>query len=598
MAPSPSLQGGTVVGVTIESDGSAIADTIGVISVTVDLGVNRIPRAALVLEDGDMPGGDFPVSTSGTFRPGASIRISAGHDGRETVLFEGIVVKHGITVGGANVSSLVVECRDAAVAMTLGRRNRRFGKGTVSDAIGALIGEYAGLTARVDRTSVEFTELVQYDCSDWDYLVSAAEASGLLAIVEGGEVSVAAPETGGSPVLTVTWGADLVDFEAEMDARWQPPSSLAASWDPVTQSLVTRTSSPVDLGLQGNVKSGALARAVGATLPDTLQTSVPLDPSEVDGWVRARMTRAALARVRGRMTFEGSALARVGSLIELAGVGARFEGNVWVSSVLHEISGGSWTTEVEFGLDPFAFSERKDLMAPPAAGRTAGVSGLQIGVVKALEGHPAGEPMVQVTLMAPTLSGEDGVWARLAAFHASDTFGAFFLPEIGDEVVLGFLNDDPSHPVVLGSLYSSKRATPYPLADTNFPKAVVTREKLRLEFDDEKKVLTLETPAGNRVVLSDEAKSIRLEDQNGNVVEMAEGGITLNTPKDLVLEAGGKVSVKAGSTLDLEATSDLNAQGMNVTCKGSSAFTGQGGSSATLEGGGQAVVKGALVMIN
>jgi Rhs element Vgr protein len=597
MAPSPSRQGSTVVGVTIESDGRAIPDTIAVISATVDLGVNRIPRAALVLEDGDMPGGDFPVSSSGTFAPGASIRISAGYDGQEALLFEGIVVKHGIAMSGSNVSSLVVECRDAAVAMTLGRRNRHFGKGTVSDAIGALIGEY-GLTARVDRTSGEFTELVQYDCSDWDYLVSAAEASGLLAIVEGGEVSVAAPDTHGRPVLTVTWGADLVEFEAEMDARWQPSSSLGASWDPVTQSLVTRTSPPVDLGLQGNVTSKALAQAVGANRPDTLQTAVPLAPSEVDGWARARMTRAALARVRGRMTFEGSALARPGALIELAGVGSRFEGNVWVSSVLHEISGGSWTTEVEFGLDPFAFSERKDLMAPPAAGRTAGVSGLQIGVVKALEGHPAGEPMVQVTLMAPTLSGEEGVWARLAAFYASNTFGAFFLPEIGDEVVLGFLSDDPTHPVVLGSLHSSKRATPYPLADTNHPKALVTREKLRIEFDDEKKVLTLETPGGNRVVLSDEAKSIRLEDQSGNVVEMAEGGITLTTPKDLVLEAGGKVSAKAGSTLELEATADLKAQGMNVTCKGSSAFTGQGGSSATLEGGGQAVVKGALVMIN
>jgi uncharacterized protein involved in type VI secretion and phage assembly len=269
-----------------------------------------------------------------------------------------------------------------------------------------------------------------------------------------------------------------------------------------------------------------------------------------------------------------------------------------VSSVLHEIAEGSWTTEVEFGLDPFPFAERKDLMAPPASGRTAGVSGLQIGVVKALADHPGGEPMVKVTLMAPTLSDEAGVWARLGSFYASSTFGAFFLPEIGDEVVLGFLNDDPSYPVVLGSLFSSVHPTPYPLADDNFTKALVTREKLKVEFDDEKKVLSLITPGGNSVVLSDDGKSITLKDQNGNVVEMTESGITLDTPKDLVLKAGGQVTVTAGSSMSLKASTDLKAEGLNVTCKGSVGFKGEGGASASLEAGGSAVVKGAMVMIN
>jgi Rhs element Vgr protein len=597
MSPSPSLQGSTVVTLTIESDGQAIPDSIAVVSVTVDKGVGRIPRAVLVLEDGDMPTGDFPLSNSGTFSPGAVIKISAGYDGLETLIFEGIVVKQGIAMKGTNVSSLVVECRDRAVAMTLVRRNRQFEKSRLSDVLKKLIVDYR-LSASVEDTTNGFEGLVQFNCSDWDYLVSAGEAVGLLTIVEAGTVSVKAPDTGASPVLTVTWGVDLIAFDAAMDARWQPPSSVGWAWDPTTQSLLEQSASPRDLGLQGDLTSEALAEAVGANVGDTLQTPVPLQSGELANWSAARMTRAALARVQGRMTFEGSALATVGSLIELAGVGARFNGKVYVSSVVHEIGEGSWTTEVEFGLDPFPFAERKDLMAPPASGRTVGVSGLQIGVVKALAEHPDGEPMVKVIYMAPALSDQGGVWARLASFYASSGFGAFFLPEIGDEVVLGFLNDDPSYPVVMGSLFSSNRATPYPLDDENPIKAVVTREKLKLEFDDDRKVVSLLTPGGNSVVLSDEDKSITLTDQNGNVVEMTESGITLDTPRDLVLKAGGQVTVTAGSSMSLKASTDLKAEGLNVTCKGSVGFKGEGGASASLEAGGSAVVKGAMVMIN
>jgi phage protein D len=325
MSPSPSLHGSTVVTLTIESNGQAIPDSIGVVSVTVDKGVGRIPRAVLVLEDGDMPGGDFPLSSSSTFVPGTSIKISAGYDGEETALFEGIVVKHGIAMTGANLSSLVVECRDKAVAMTLGRRNRQFGKGKLSDALKKLLGDYP-VSAAVEETTTDFEGLVQFNCSDWDYLVSAAESVGLLTTVESGKVEVKAPDTSSSPVLTVTWGVDLIAFEAAMDSRWQPPSSVGWAWDPATQSLVDKRSSPLALGLQGNITSASLAEAVGAILPDTLQSSAPLEAGEVAKWSAARMTRAALARVQGRMTFEGSALATVGALIELAGVGNAFPG--------------------------------------------------------------------------------------------------------------------------------------------------------------------------------------------------------------------------------------------------------------------------------
>ncbi len=53
--------------------------------------------------------------------------------------------------------------------------------------------------------------------------------------------------------------------------------------------------------------------------------------------------------LRGQMRFQGSALARIGGLVALQGVGARFSGALWVSGLTHEIQDGNWITTVEFG---------------------------------------------------------------------------------------------------------------------------------------------------------------------------------------------------------------------------------------------------------
>ncbi len=53
--------------------------------------------------------------------------------------------------------------------------------------------------------------------------------------------------------------------------------------------------------------------------------------------------------IRGQVTFQGSALARPGSLIDIAGVGGPFDGRVLVRAVHHDIGQGQWKTRAEFG---------------------------------------------------------------------------------------------------------------------------------------------------------------------------------------------------------------------------------------------------------
>ena len=136
-------------------------------------------------------------------------------------------------------------------------------------------------------------------------------------------------------------------------------------------------------------------------------------------------------------------------------------------------------------------------------------------------------------------SSEDGVWARLATLDAGDQRGTYFRPEIDDEVVVGFLDCDPRFPVVLGQCHSSAKPAPETASDDNNIKGYVSRSKLKLTFDDDKKVVTLETPGGNKLTLDEDAKKVSLADQNGSSITLDDEGITLTSAKDIILKASG-----------------------------------------------------------
>ncbi len=596
MAESPNLGADGVLRVSVTSNGNAIADTTHIVSVHIDRAVNTIPSAKIIIADGEVSTQLFPVSDSADFAPGAKIAISAGYGDSEQVIFQGIVIKHAVKITGENYSRLVIECRDAAVKMTIGRKNANYVDKKDSDIITTLIGAH-GLTANAEATTVQYKELVQYYCSDWDFMLSRAEVNGQLVIATDGTVAVEAPKTSASAVLAITYGDDLMEFHAEMDARSQFAAAQAVSWDPKTQAVILGTEAkPTTLNKQGNLTSATLAKVIGLSTLD-LQTAATQTKDALGKWAAAQQVKSGLARIRGRMKFQGSALAKVGALITLKGVGARYSGDVFVSAIHHELIDGNWVTEAEFGVSPAWFAERTDVVAPPAAGFLPGVEGLQIGVVMKLDGDPEGEQRVQVStpVMRPTT---DGVWARLTKFYASDSFGVFFIPEIGDEVVLGYLNNDPSHPIILGSLYSSKRKPPYELTAQNNLKAIVTRCKSKIEFNEEDKVITITTPGNNKLIFSDKDKSILMQDQNNNKLELNPSGITMDSPKNISITAKGTITLDAIGTVSITSKADVKSAGLNVNCEGQVGFVGKGAATAELSAAGQTTVKGAMVMIN
>ena len=567
-------------------DGAEVPATVHVVSIAVTRELNRIPSATLHVEDGTAASGTFVVGNADYFIPGKKLEIKLGYRAQEATVFKGIVIKYSVKIRKSG-SFLIVECRDEAVRMTSGRKSHYYTDQKDSDILEEIIGRYS-LTADVAATSAKLPEVVQYDATDWDFALCRAEANGLLVMVEDGTVRMAAPDASQSPVVTAAFGATLLEYDAEVDARLQSPGIKAHSWNAADQTLIEADAAEPTLPSPGNLTPTALADVLGGD-PHDLRHGGHLAAPELQAWADSRLLRERLAKVRGRARFQGFAGVMPGKVIEIDGVGDRLQGKVLVAGVRHQFAGGNWETDVQFGLSPEPFAETFNLRPLPAAGLLPAVSGLQTGIVTKLEGDPDGEDRIKVRL--PLISAqEEGVWARIATLDAGKDRGTYFRPEIGDEVIIGFLNDDPRYPVVLGMCHSSNKSAPKPPSDDNHEKGYVSREKLKMTFDDDKKVIAFETPAGNKLTLSEDDKSITIEDQNGNKLILDDKGITLNSSKDIILKAAKDLKIE-GQNLELKAQ-------MSFKAEGNSSAELLSGASTTVKGGATTTIKGGIVQIN
>lgn len=576
----PSDQPKSVATFTLLSGGAELPKTHQVLSIAVSREINRIPSAVLVIADGEPSKQSFDVSNKADFEPGREIEIKAGYRSDEQSLFKGVVVKHGIKVrkGGA---VLIVECRDKAARMTVACKSRYFHDVKDSDLIEELIDAH-GLDKDVAATSVEHKQVVQYNATDWDMALCRAEANGLLSFVKDGKVKLAKPDFSGATALTIQFGATVHDLDAEVDARLQPKAVKGVAWNPTDQELGD-TVEAADPGVPaaGNLEPDSLAE-VGGEEEYRLYHGGKLEDAEMQAWVDACLMKHRLAKIRGRVSIDGTSAVEPGQIIELTGVGDRFQGKLYVTAVRQNVEKGDWKTVLQFGVNPEWFAETYPVSRPAAGALLPPIQGLQAGVVTKLEGDPDGEERIQVRI--PVIHKDDeGAWCRLGTLDAGNERGTFFRPEIDDEVVVGFLDNDPRHGVVLGMLHSSKFPSPEPASDDNHKKGYQSREKMRLVFDDEKKIVTLETPAGNKIVVSEDEKMIHLEDQNGNKLTLDPDGIKLESVKDIVFKA---------------LSGDMKAEAMNVELKGSvgAKVGGSGGTELSLSG--TANLKGPMVNIN
>jgi len=559
--------------------GTEISGTYRVLSVDVMKVYNRISSAKIILFDGDPATEDFKVSNTDDFKPGNEIEILAGYHSDEKTIFKGIIIKHGLKAKKDKASQLIVEAKDAAVKLTVGRKSKYFYESSDSEIIEEIC-KKVSVKTDVESTSAKHKEMVQHYVTDWDFIVSRAEMNGLPVLTDDNTLTIKKIDTSASPVLTLVYGSTLMEFEAEMDAKSQYSAVKSYSWSYKDQAIADADAADPSITESGNIKSTELADVIGLS-EYSLKHSGKIQDDDLKSWSDACLLKSKLSKIRGRAKFQGFADVKPGTIIELKGVGDRFNGNVLVSGIRHSLGVGNWETDVQFGFNNDWFYKNEDVVEKSASGLVPGINGLQVGVVVQLEGDPDGEHRIQVRI--PIIDDKEvGTWARVSTLDAGDTRGSFFLPEIGDEVIVGFINDDPRDAVVLGMLNSSAKPAPLTAADDNYQKGFFTKSKIKLLFDDEKKSITIETPAGKSIVIDDDAGTITAKDENNNKIELSSDGITIESAADL----------------KLKATGDVTIQGTNVTNKANAQFKAEGSAGAELSTSASAVVKGSVVQIN
>lgn len=564
---------------TIKVDGEELSAAFNILSIDVFQAINHISFSRILLYDGDAAKQDFEISGGEQFELGKEIELFAGYQMQETALFKGILTKQKIKIKSSGGSLLFLEIRDLAFKMTLDRKSKYFKEVADTDLFSQIAQEH-GIDIDTNLLGQHHLEITQYHVSDWDFIVSRAERLGGYCLFHEGLLKIKKMTPDPLGVINLTYGVDIFDADLEMEARTQYESVMTSSWDYTKQELLTAEVSDVSAPSQGFPNGSELAE-VGSVGNFNLRHSGHLSQQELDAWAEAQMIKSRFARIRGTVKIQGNAACAPGNSAELKGFGNRFNGLAFISGIRHTVGDGNWTTTLQIGDSPEWHIEKYPVNTTPGALFNPATNGLLIGVVTQLQDDPNGEDRILIKI--PSIDDKDqGTWCRIARPDAGENRGIIWFPEIGDEVVLGFINDDPNQPVVLGMLHSSAKPSPLPGSDDNHLKGIVSRSDMRLTFDDEGKILTLQTPEGNKITLNDDEGSVVMEDKNGSLIRMNADGITLESSKDIVLKATG----------------DIKVDGMNIAHKAQLNFKGEGSAGASLTSSGTTEVKGSLVNIN
>jgi uncharacterized protein involved in type VI secretion and phage assembly len=171
-----------------------------------------------------------------------------------------------------------------------------------------------------------------------------------------------------------------------------------------------------------------------------------------------------------------------------------------------------------------------------------GTGGLAIGIVTDNQ-DPAGQGRVKVKF--PWLSNDQtSHWIRMAVPGGGAARGIAFLPEVHDEVLIGFEMGDMQHPYVLGGLWNGRDAPPLPSDQ------LIRDGNVRQRF--------IRSRSGHCIVLDDDEHEggIRIEDRNGNVLKLQsqDDVLTIAVQGNIALHADGDIALEARRALELKAS--------------------------------------------
>jgi uncharacterized protein involved in type VI secretion and phage assembly len=242
----------------------------------------------------------------------------------------------------------------------------------------------------------------------------------------------------------------------------------------------------------------------------------------------------------------------------------------------------------------------------PNENRSKKIDGVAVGIVTNVnDPEKLGRVKVKFVLRE---TEQESDWIRVASFAAGPQRGAYFLPEVNDEVLLAFHHGNVEEPIIIGSLWNPNdkppEDNPYNNGKVNIRK-IKSRGGHEIIFNDEqnKEKLEIHTPKGKKILLDDEKNKIELTDDN------AKNTLTIDTQANsITLQANSKVTIKAQSCnieVDSNGGITLSAPGKSLKIKANqidieatSTMNIKANATMNLKAGAMMNINGSMVKIN
>lgn len=541
----------------IQLDGADAPEALtqNLVEISVESSLHLPDVAMLTLHDPALKWIDEPK-----LEPGKTLRIAAMSRGPELPLFDGEIVELEPDFE-PGIQRLVVRAFDRLHRLSRGRHVRSFLNVTDGDLVKKLA-EEVGLTAEVGPTATVHPYVLQSNETNLEFLRRRAVMLGYLLYVKEKKLYCGPPKPGGKAVA-LQWGQSLREFHPRLTTVDQVNTVTTRGWDPERKEAIIGQAQPGQGAPQvGEHRAGGdLAKSAYQLDAPYLVADRPLRvPAVADQLAQATANRHTGAFIEAEGVCGGQPDLMAGASANLVAVGDRFSGTYFVTSATHlyNTKQGYTTRFSVSGGRPTNLVALLTAEPPPTS-----MPSLVIGIVT---DNQDPENQGRVKVMYPWLSSEHAShWARVVSPGAGAERGLEFLPEVNDEVLIGFEQGDMHYPYILGGLWNGQDAPPKSSSDA------VKGGKVNLRV--------IRSRTGHIITLDDTdgAASVSVVDQNGNKIVLD------SAQNALQIEVKGDATIKSQGNLTLEAQGQVRVKGMGVNVDG---------------GGGTVDVKGSLINLN
>jgi phage protein D/phage baseplate assembly protein gpV len=502
-------------------------------------------------------------------KPGAAIEVKFGARGDNgvTPVFAGDIValEPEFTEGDCVIAA---RAYDRSYKLNLARKSRTFQNATASDMVNTVISENGLAVGTVESTPAVHEFFQQSMETDWQFCWRLADMHNYEFVVDDKKCHFRPRKTAGA-VATLEWGTTLLTFKPRMSGVGQAKSVKVANHDPKVRSELAGEAASARLvgTAQAITDRAAIVNKLGGGAV-VVADRVAGTQGEATALAQSRLDRMAAAFVEADGKATGNPKVRAGTTVEVKNVGP-FSGEYVLAQTTHTFRGGDQYTS-SFAISSRGHTLTQILGSGNGNGSPDWGGSLVIGIVTN-NNDPEGMGRVRVKFAALG-DNMEGWWARVATLNAGQQRGIFMIPEVGDEVVVGFEHGDPRRPFVLGSLYNGKAKPPADMLHEESTKkarfGLISDDKATI---DSKQAMTLRSHEKMTVEVKNDGQGGTgdfLLDAVGNIEQKSAKNFTAKAQQSVTVEANQSVTIKGTGSVTVESTGSLKLKGATVDIEG------------------------------